>query len=114
MNQIIIVVEKNVFFKNYLKRYTTNNPKVDISEEIDNLYKKYVSTDETIHKETFKYDDVIIRKEESVACQDLYRTLDECILTVLIDENADTKLLAETSCRKFQTLYLDPINEKLD
>jgi len=108
------IISMNVFFENYIKRYKTNNPKVDISKEINDLYEKYVFTDESSHKEAFKYDDVIIRKEEPVACQDLYKILDECILTVLTDKDADTRLIAETSCQKFQTLYLDPINVKLD
>lgn len=51
--------------------------------------------------------DIEIQAEEPVYCQDLYKILDNCIQTVLSDENADCRALISEAANKFQVTYLD-------
>ena len=106
------MIEPDIFLKKYLKRYMVNKPEKDISEAIENVYNKYLSLDGAFFEKAFNYENIVVRPEEPVACQDLYRVLDECILTILTDENADIKTIAEEACQKFQTRFLDPVNQK--
>lgn len=51
--------------------------------------------------------DIEIQSEEPVCCQDLYKLLDNCIQSVLTDENADCRALISEAASKFQANYLD-------
>lgn len=52
-------------------------------------------------------DDLVIKPEEPVNCQELYDLLDVAIQKVLIDEASDPQAILDELNEKFQTTYLD-------
>lgn len=50
-----------------------------------------------------------LRPEEPVLCQELYKTLDSVIQTVLTEKNADPKALLDKAAETFQKDYLDKV-----
>ena len=55
------------------------------------------------------FEEVIIRPEETVCCQQLYGILDDVIRAVIEDENADIDALTKKAVEDFQTQYLDKV-----
>lgn len=68
----------------------------------DNLYSDYNSC--------LNAENIEIRLEEPVCCQDLYRILTECVQEVLSNENADPAELIHNASIEFQSEYLDKVN----
>ena len=52
-------------------------------------------------------EDLQLKPEEPVACQELYTVLDSCIQEVIVNENADCAQLIKTAAQNFQKDYLD-------
>lgn len=79
----------------------------------DELIEKYKNVDKSLYEdfnECLTSDNVEIRLEEPVCCQDLYRILTECIQEVLKNENANSAELIHNASLEFQSEYLDKIN----
>lgn len=77
------------------------------------LIEKYKNVDSNLYSDynaCFESEDIEIRLEEPVCCQDLYRILTQCIREVLEDENADPAELIHNASIEFQSEYLDKIN----
>ena len=77
------------------------------------LTEKYANVDKELYEDynrSLKSDDIEIRLEEPVCCQDLYRILTGCIEKVLNDRNADPAALIHAASLEFQSEYLDKIN----
>ncbi len=73
----------------------------------DELLEKYKNVD-TKHFDVYsRFENVIIRAEEPVSAQELYKILDACIQDVLTNENADCKAIIEKANSDFQKNYLD-------
>ncbi|MEG2381420.1 MAG: extracellular solute-binding protein [Oscillospiraceae bacterium] len=100
---------KNSFDKNYMMGVNSFN--VWNNEEWLNkrkeIYDKYTNIDLNMVKEYNEFKDVIVRSEEPVSCQELYKILDACIQAVLTDKDADPKALIEKAAEDFQKNYLD-------
>ena len=52
-------------------------------------------------------EDLQLKPEEPVSCQELYTVLDSCIQEVIINENADCAQLIKDAAANFQRDYLD-------
>ena len=68
---------------------------------------KYVNVDLGLFKTYEDYSDVTLRPEEPMNCQELYKTLDNCLQSVLTDKNADLPSIAKKAASDFQKNYLD-------
>lgn len=81
-------------------------------EKLMEIRSKYCNVDPKDYENFMAFDDVIIREEEHVEAQNLYKILDEIIIEVFSNPNADLNALAKNGAERFQTEYLDPYNEK--
>ena len=98
--RIVGYVEDSVF-----KSENYYNMRAKLSSENSNI-------DYNCIKSLKEDDDVIYRMELEYYPQELYRILDTAIQTVISNENADcAELIAEAS-QKYETEYLQKINQK--
>ena len=72
---------------------------------------KYLNIDPAKFESYYSFEDVIIRPEEPVACQDLYSLLDSCIQEVLTNKDADPAEIIKKASEDFQKNYLDKVEE---
>lgn len=80
----------------------------ELSEKADALAKEMANIDlKMVETKTKDADDVKVKPEEPMNCQDLYAILDSCIQAVLTDENADPAALIKQANSDFQKNYLD-------
>lgn len=77
--------------------------------EIEN---KYLNFDYKLIENFADDDDVIYKMEYEHYIQELYRILDVALQTVMTDENADCEQLIAEASEKFQTQYLDKLNNR--
>ncbi len=75
----------------------------------DEIAAEYANVDMADYADYASFEDVIIRPEETVRCQQLYSVLDEVIRAVIEDENADIDALTKKAVEDFQTQYLDKV-----
>lgn len=75
-------------------------------QEMD-IASKYTNVDAKDFESYYAFEDVILKAEEPMACQQLYAVIDGCIQEVITNENADPAALIETACKDFQTNHLD-------
>lgn len=68
---------------------------------------KYTNIDPKDFESYYNFEDVILKPEEPVACQQLYSVLDGCIQAVITDEKADCKEVIKNACHDFQVNHLD-------
>ena len=80
----------------------------EVNKQIDDLQKKYCNVKPELWK-GINADNLIIKPEEPVNCQELYALLDVAIQKVLLDKNADSKAILAEMNDKFQKTYLDKI-----
>lgn len=83
------------------------NNKASVTQFEESLRQKYLNVNINHIKQYGNFDNVEIRAEEPVCCQDLYALLDACIQAVLTDENADCAELIANAARDFQVNNLD-------
>ena len=77
-----------------------------------NLEQKNANIDYNAVKNFYEDDDVIYKMELDYYPQELYKILDNVMQRVISDENADcAELIAEAS-QKYETEYLQKINQK--
>lgn len=76
----------------------------------NSLIKKYTNIDPKDVKTFEEFDDIIIKAEEPVSCQQLYQILDSCVQAVLTDKNADPAELIKKASDDFQKNYLDKMD----
>ena len=79
-------------------------------EKKNEILKKYATADLALCKEYMEAENVIIKPEEPVACQELYTILDNCIQEVIENKNADIEKILKDAAKEFQTNYLDGAN----
>ncbi len=92
-----------VFTKQQLPIYKSGN----YNEEYTKILQKYCNVDMKNFNSFFDNDDVILKAEEPVNCQELYSILDSCIQEVLTNENADVKAILKKANNEFQVNYLN-------
>lgn len=85
------------------------NPERQQAEE--EIYEKYTNVNMALFEDYMNYENVEIRPEEPLECQQLYKTLDNVIQAVLTDKNADPKALLDKAVEEFQKDFLDKFNE---
>lgn len=76
----------------------------------DSVMKKYANVNVDYYKEYFDMENVQIKAEEPINCQQLYSILDNCIQSILTNENIDLKQLAASAASDFQKNYLDNVS----
>ena len=84
----------------------TNGPRMDAEMQIKG---KYTNSNPLDFKEYYDFEDVIIRPEEPMACQELYSILDACIQAVITDENSDVAAIVAKAASDFQLNHLDKL-----
>lgn len=85
------------------------------SEYRCNMIDKYKNVDSNLYSDynaSINSENMEIRLEEPVCCQDLYRLLTECVQEVLRNENSDPAELIHNATVEFQSEYLDKINSQ--
>lgn len=76
-------------------------------EQETEIASKYTNVNPADYESYYAFEDVTLKPEEPVACQQLYAVLDGCIQEVITNENADCAALIETACHDFQVNHLD-------
>ena len=71
----------------------------------------YVNIDPKDFDSYYSFEDVTLRAEEPVACQQLYSVLDGCIQEVITNQNADPAKLIADACSDFQANHLDHVEQ---
>ena len=71
------------------------------------IIEKYRNVNKNLFQEYTAFNNVTIKPEEPVACQQLYKVLDSCIQEVLNNKNADPAMLLKKANADFQKNYLD-------
>lgn len=75
----------------------------------EKILKQYANVNVAYYKEYFDMDNVNIKAEEPVNCQQLYSILDNCIQSILTNKDINLNQLAENAAGDFQKNYLDNI-----
>ena len=73
------------------------------------LYDEYTNVDPKHYKEFYAAENIILRPEEPVACQQLYSVLDNAIQEVITNKDADCAELIRIACEDFQKNHLDKL-----
>lgn len=94
----LIVTGEDVF------KVWVNKDTIDAQEQVR---EKYQNVDMKNYQDYSSFKDVIIRREYSRYCQELYEILDIGIQTVFEDENADVEELVHYMSERFRKEYLD-------
>lgn len=96
-----MIVTEDDFFKIWVNKETLNAQK--------NVRKKYQNVDMKRFEDYTSFEDVMIRQEYAIYCQELYSVLDSGIQGVFQDKNADVKQIIHEMSETFQREYLDRI-----
>jgi len=81
----------------------------EIYEFVGELVNQHKNIDENRFKEYSAMENVQVRAEEPMNCQELYNILDACIQEVLTNENADCAEIMKKAASDFQINYLNNI-----
>lgn len=84
-----------------------SNPERD--EKIREIYAKHTNVNPEDYASYFEGEDVIIRPEPEVACQELYVILDGVIQAIFANTDADIPALVKDAAHKWQVNYLDKL-----
>jgi len=84
-----------------------SNPERD--EQLKKIYAKHTNIDPADYASYFEAEDVIIRPEPEVACQELYSILDGVIQAIYADTDADIPALVKDAAYQWQVNYLDKL-----
>ncbi|MEG2380569.1 MAG: hypothetical protein RSB38_02605 [Oscillospiraceae bacterium] len=84
----------------------TNNERINAEKEAT---KQYENVNPKMFEAFDKADKVVLKPEEPVCAQDLYKILDSIIQEVLINQNSDPKALVEKANNDFQVNFLDKV-----
>ena len=82
----------------------TNEEKSKLDSEI---VQPYINVDLDDFNDYYNMEDITIKAEEPMCCQELYSVLDGCIQEVITNKNADITSLLEKANNDFQVNYLD-------
>lgn len=75
----------------------------------DELAEKYRNIDVKLYESFADTSDVTIKAEEPMNCQELYKTLDNCLQKILTEESSDVKTVLKEAQDNFQKNYLDKV-----
>ena len=76
-------------------------------EKLDNVRAKYSNVDIADYADYYSFEDVTLKAEEPVACQQLYAVLDGVIQEILTNKNVDIDAVAAAAEKDFQKNHLD-------
>ncbi len=76
-------------------------------EKLDELRASYANVDIADYADYYSFEDVTLKAEEPVACQQLYAVLDGVIQEILTNKAADIDAIAAAAEKDFQTNHLD-------
>lgn len=79
-------------------------------EKLNALYEKYSNIDKANYADYYSFEDVTLKAEEPVCCQQLYATIDGIIQEILTKKDVNIDNLVKTAANDFQNNYLN--NEK--
>lgn len=79
-------------------------------EQLDALYEKYSNVDYENYKDYYSFEDVTLKAEEPVCCQQLYAAIDGIMQEILTRKDVDIDSLVKSAVNDFQNNYLN--NEK--
>lgn len=79
----------------------------DSAEKMQAIRDRYVNVSPADFEDYYGFNDVIIKTEEPVCCQELYSVLDGVIQEILTNKNVDIDSIAKEAVNKFQVDYLD-------
>jgi len=82
-----------------------NNPERE--EKIKEIYAEHTNVNAEDYASYFEGEDVTIRPEPEVACQELYAILDGMLQSVIADADADLDALIKDAAHQWQTNYLN-------
>lgn len=74
------------------------------------LYDKYTNVDMRLFRDYYDGQESRVRKEYPMYCQEMYRTLDNCIRSVLTDKNSSPEQLLAKASQEFENFYLSGNN----
>lgn len=93
-----------------LSPWNDESPKQKFNNELIEKYANVSPNNVRLYNEFLNDEKVEVQPEEPVCAQDLYGVLDNCIQSVLGDENADCAELLRKANSDFQTNFLDNYN----
>ena len=76
-------------------------------EKLDHYFYYYSNVDIADYADYYSFEDVKLRAEEPVACQQLYAVLDGVIQEILTNKDVDIDAIAADAEKDFQTNHLD-------
>lgn len=76
-------------------------------EELDSLRASYSNVDYADYADYYSFEDVELKAEEPVCCQQLYAILDGIIQEILTKQDVDIDALVKTAVKDFQNNHLD-------
>ena len=76
-------------------------------EKLNEIREKYCNVDMDNYNDYLSFEDVTLRPEEPVACQQLYAVLDAVIQEILTNKNVNMDELVKTAVNDFQKNHLD-------
>ena len=76
-------------------------------EKLDELKEKYINVSDENFGDYLSYEDVQLKPEEPVACQELYAVLDGIVQEILTNKGVDIDALTEKAVSDFQANHLD-------
>lgn len=79
-------------------------------EKLNALYEKYSNIDKANYADYYSFEDVTLKAEEPVCCQQLYATIDGIIQEILTKKDVNIDNLVKSAANDFQNNYLN--NEK--
>ena len=85
----------------------TDQNRIKVEQE---LYDKYTNVNMRLFRDYYDGQESRIRKEYPMYCQGMYRTLDNCIRSVLTDKNSSPEQLLTKASQEFENFYLSGNN----
>ena len=81
--------------------------KYEGQEKVQALYDQYTNVDAADYADYLSFDDVTVKPEEPVCCQELYAVLDGVVQEILTNQNVDLDTLISSAAHDFQVNHLD-------
>lgn len=79
------------------------------NEKTNAVYQKYANVDIKDYEQYLNFEDVTIKSEVPVCCQELYSVLDKCVQEIETNKSIDIDELIKTSVNDYQVNHLDNI-----
>lgn len=81
-------------------------------EKLNEIRGKYVNVDYANYSDYYSFEDIILKAEEPVCCQQLYAVMDGIIQEILSNENVNIDEVVANAVNDFQNNYLDNENNQ--